>query len=752
MNALDLSTLNDAQREAVLHGEGPLLVFAGAGSGKTRVLTMRIARLVLEAGVWPSRILAVTFTNKAAREMRSRIGELIGEDEARRMWMGTFHAICARLLREYHAEASLPANFTVQDDDDQIRLVKQILKDRNLDEKKFGPRTVLNAISRAKEKVISPESYQGTDYFTRIVADIYREYQARLSSAGGLDFDDLLMRTVLLLRANNEVRQALQRRFAHILVDEYQDVNRAQYELVQTLGALHRNICVVGDDDQSIYSWRGADVELILSFERDHPDAHVVRLEQNYRSTTPILSVANRIVQKNRSRAPKRLWTDKQSGQSVVVCEVADEREEALSIAQHILNARHNRQASFSEFAVLYRTNAQSRVFEQVFNSMRLPYQLVGGQRFFQRAEIKDALCYLRVASNPHDDLALLRIINTPPRGIGKTTIDTLQSIRQPGDSLWTVLVQQLTHGRLQPKTLKAIREFVSLVRRLYDQAHDANTTVTDVLDQMYQQSGLLDRMTVDRDEDAEARLENLKELRTVTVQYDAGEESSGGLLGFLEQVALTSDVDTMDSTTERVTLMTVHTAKGLEFPTVFLVGMEEGLFPHQLSASERGNDEEERRLCYVAVTRAEERLYLTYARNRMMYGKTMPCVPSRFLRDLPEDHVVRIPASVLSYGDNCDRQDRGYETQYQPAASSGVASRSIGRSGEPAGFNNSKSIIPGKSSVWRVGMRVRHHKFGDGVVMQVEPSGADDTVTVVFPEHGIKRLMASVARLERVR
>lgn len=751
MNALDLSTLNAAQREAVMHGQGPLLVFAGAGSGKTRVLTMRIARLVLDDGIWPSRILAVTFTNKAAREMRSRIGDLIGETEARRMWIGTFHAVCARLLREFHSQAALPANFTVQDDDDQVRLIKHILRDRNIDDKKFAPRGVLNAISRAKEKMIGPEAFHATDYFTRVVAEIYPEYQSRLSAAGALDFDDLLMRMVLLLRNNEAVRQTLQSRFAHILVDEYQDVNRAQYEMVQTLGAVHRNICVVGDDDQSIYSWRGADVELILSFERDHPDARVVRLEQNYRSTTPILSVANHIVQKNRSRAPKRLWTAKESGQQVAVCEVSDEREEALSIAQHILNARHQRQASLAEFALLYRTNAQSRVFEQVFSSMRVPYQLVGGQRFFQRAEIKDALCYLRVASNPHDDLALLRIINTPARGIGKTTIDMLQSIRQPGETFWAVLVSQLGVGRIQAKTLRALRGFAELVKRLHEKARDPQASVTDVLDMVYQQSGMLDRMAADRDDDGEARLENLKELRTVTVQFDASEESSGGLMGFLEQVALSSDVDSMDSEADRVTLMTVHAAKGLEFRTVFLVGMEEGLFPHQLSAAERGNDEEERRLCYVAVTRAEERLYLTHARNRMMYGKTMPCVPSRFLKDLPDAHVVAIPASVLSCSEPVTQHNRAYERDYQPAGTARCRA-DMPDAGQLHPRPADTGTAPAAPSRWRVGMRVRHHKFGDGVIMQVEPTRDDATVTVVFPDQGIKRLMASVARLEQVR
>lgn len=711
--------LNEAQREAVTYGEGPLLIFAGAGSGKTRVLTMRIAYLISARNISPRRILAVTFTNKAANEMRERIEKLVGSAQVRQMWVGTFHAICARILRESGRAIGVDPNFVVFDEDDQIGVVKEVLRLLDIDEKRFAPRSILNFISRAKEKLITPALYTPVDYFTQIVGRVYPRYQERLEACHALDFDDLLMKTVQLFEGHPDILERYQKRFVQVLVDEFQDVNWAQYRIVKHLSAMHRNLCVVGDDDQSIYSWRGADVGIILSFEQDFPDAHVVKLEQNYRSTQPILDAAFHVVQKNRRRAPKRLWSERRDGLPITVTELQHEREEALVVAQHIAQSVQQMGRKYSDFVVLYRTNAQSRTFEEVFLNYRIPYQIVGGVRFYQRKEVKDVLAYLRVILSPSDDVSLLRIINVPTRGIGLQTIEVIRRVAgDEGISLWEAIQHPSLSNQLTARAFTAVGQFRQLIEEL--RALRDKISVTDLLKEVLHRTDYLQRLGDARDPEVQSRVENVKELLTATQQFDASPEAERGLAGFLESVALVADVDSLEEGNDRVTLMTVHAAKGLEFPIVFLVGMEEGLFPHIHAINDDPNVEEERRLCYVAITRAKERVHITHARLRSAFGNTVSAIESRFLHDIPEGLKLYWSPTELAHP--------------LPTAQPRVA---------PS---------PSRAQdAYRVGQRVRHHKFGEGVVMKCETQADDYLLTVVFPNAGIKQLMASIAKLEKL-
>lgn len=709
--------LDEAQREAVTYGDGPLLIFAGAGSGKTRVLTMRIAHLIAVRGVPPRRILAVTFTNKAANEMRERLERLVGVGQVRQMWVGTFHAICARILRESGQPLGIPSDFVVFDEDDQLSVVREVLRALNLDEKRFAPRSILSFISRAKEKLVPPHLYVPVDFFTQVVGKVYPLYQQRLEACHALDFDDLLMRTVELFEQHPDVLERYQKRFLHVLVDEFQDVNRAQYRIVQHLSGLHRNLCVVGDDDQSIYSWRGADVGIILSFEHDFPDAHVVKLEQNYRSTQPILDAAFHVVSKNIRRAPKRLWSQRRDGLPITVTEVAHEREEALVVAQHIAQSVQQGGRRYGDFVVLYRTNAQSRLFEEVFLHYQIPYQIVGGVRFYQRKEIKDVLAYLRVVHSPSDDVSLLRIINVPARGIGLQTVETLRQLAlREGVSLWEAIEHPQLPSLLTARAYSAVSQFRDLIRAL--RARREGSTVTALLEEVLQRTEYLQRLGDLRDPEVQSRVENVRELLTATQQYDASPDGERGLAGFLESVALVADVDSLEGESDRVTLMTVHAAKGLEFPIVFLVGMEEGLFPHIRAIQEDPNVEEERRLCYVALTRAKERVHITHARLRSVFGSTSGMLESRFLFDIPESLKLYWSPTELAH----------------PLP----ATKPVASPKPPA-------------DEYRVGQRVRHRTFGDGVVMKCEKQSGDYLLTVVFPDAGIKQLVASIAKLEKL-
>ncbi len=612
MPVLDVESLNPEQREAVEYSGGPLLIFAGAGSGKTRVITYRIARLLGE-GVPSARILAVTFTNKAAREMRERVQELVGPG-ANAMWIGTFHSLCARMLRIDGKAIGLDPNFVIYDDTDQLSLIREVFKAKNIDDKSIQPRGVLNEISSAKEKLLTPEKYadKATGFFERICADVYKSYNALLHKANALDFDDILFYSNRLLEQRKDVLEKYQERFMHVLVDEYQDVNFAQYNIVHLLAGKHRNIVVVGDDDQSIYAWRGADVSLILKFGSDYPDAKIVKLERNYRSTKTILAAANEVIRHNRSRASKQLWTDNDDGVPITLTQTGTEQDEGMLVAERILQDTRTGRRRYSDFAVLYRTNAQSRVMEEAFLTMRIPHILVGGQRFYERKEIKDMIAYLRLTWNPRDDVSLRRSITVPVRGIGATSMGWVNKWADDhSTTLWAALQDQEVQHELPKKAASGVRAFLSAITDAQELSEAG--PVTPVLRSLLSSSGYVDMLKAEHSQEALGRLENLQELLNVTAEYDATTDEPS-LGGFLESVSLVADVDSLSGDGDAVTLMTLHSAKGLEFPAVFMTGLEEGVFPHSRSLGSDSEIEEERRLCYVGMTRARQELHLVHA------------------------------------------------------------------------------------------------------------------------------------------
>lgn len=734
-----LDSLNPEQLEAVEHPGGPLLIFAGAGSGKTRVITCRIARLIAQ-GVPASRILAVTFTNKAAREMRSRIEEMVG-DAAKAMWMGTFHALCSRMLRIDGKHIGIDPNFVIYDDDDQMSLIKEVFKAKNLDDKTLQPRAILNEISTAKEKLLTPEAYaeQATGYMERVAAEVYKSYSALLKKANALDFDDIIYFTVRLLEQRADVREKYQDRFLHVLVDEYQDVNFAQYKIVDILSAKHRNVVVVGDDDQSIYAWRGADVSLLLRFSSDHPDAKVVKLERNYRSTKQILEVAHEVIRHNRRRSDKRMWTEQGAGVPVTLTQAGTERDEAMMIAEAVLADIRTGRRAYRDVAVLYRTNAQSRVLEEAFLTLRIPHMLVGGQRFYERREIKDMLAYLRLVHNKQDDVAVRRVVNVPARGVGAGTLSTLDKwAAERSLPISFALADQEMQSAMPKKAQGAVKTFLAML----DEARDLADLglVTPLLKHLMQASGYIEMLKAERSEEAAGRLENLQELLTVTAEYDATSESPN-LGEFLESVSLVADVDTLNDGGNAVTLMTLHSAKGLEFPVVFLIGLEEGVFPHSRSLGSDSEIEEERRLAYVGMTRAKEELHLYHAHRRSMYGTPNFNRRSRFLDDIPP-HLI---------------ETRGTFSTYVPERAV-VANRSgqysVSRPTAPAPANPASGDRRLRAPEWKapfqVGQRVRHPKFGMGVVVACNPVREDTEVTVAFPGVvGVKKLIQSLAKLE---
>ncbi len=633
-----LHRLNPVQREAVMYGDGPLLLFAGAGSGKTRVLTHRVAYLIAVRGVSPRQVMAVTFTNKAANEMKERIGKLVGESAGRHLWVGTFHATCARILREHGQNIGLDRKFVVYDDGDQITLIKECFRQLLIDEKKFAPRAVLSHISHAKEKLVTPEKYPQLfhGYFEDICAKVYPLYQTKLRQNGALDFDDLLTETVRLLQEHTETRERLQSRYRYLLVDEYQDVNGVQYEFLKLLAAKHRNLTVVGDDDQSVYAFRGADVGLILQFEHDYPDAHVLKLEQNYRSSQTILDAAHGVVRNNASRKDKKLWTERDAGTPLTKYEAENEQEEAVWVAKRIREEVQAGRRQHRDFAVLYRTNAQSRIYEEVFLGWRVPHKIVGGLRFYERREIKDLVAYLRVINNPAESLSLRRILNVPPRGIGATTVSALEEeVNLSGRSFWEVLQKAGDLSQIQARTRIKLAEFASLIARL--QADSEHSTITEIVQRIVEMTGYQRMLEEDTSIEGQTRLENLKEFQTVTREFEQQTETPS-LTAFLEQVSLVADLDALNTEADSVTLMTLHAAKGLEFPVVFLGGLEEGVFPHSRSFESDREMEEERRLCYVGITRAQDELYLTYANRRGLFGRIAYNPVSRFLGEIPSE------------------------------------------------------------------------------------------------------------------
>jgi DNA helicase-2/ATP-dependent DNA helicase PcrA len=753
-----LSSLNPAQQAAVLHTDGPLLILAGAGSGKTRVITCRIAHLIASGLAKPWQVLAVTFTNKAAEEMRGRVEQLVGED-CRQIWLSTFHAMCARILRREAAAIGLERNFVIYDTSDQLSVVRQAMKTLGIDDKLVPPRAALARISQAKNRMESPQDMRsdGGNFREERISRIYERYLRTLADAGALDFDDLLLKTVDLIETSENTREIYARKFRYILVDEYQDTNRPQYLLIRRFAEVHRNLCVVGDPDQSIYRWRGADLRNILDFERDFPDVQVVKLEQNYRSTQVILDAASAVISRNRRRKDKRLWTDQVGGDRILYVRAGDEIEEADFITKTI---RETRDASpDATTAVLYRTNAQSRAIEDALMRERVPYRIIGGVRFYERKEIKDALAFMRLLINPHDDVSFRRVVNVPARGIGKTVLDGLErvDVESPdegapllagaGDqahsprSLWTRSAQALRQRLFPPRAVTALKGFIDLIAGL--QSEVSTSSVSIVLGLVLDRTGYLRELREQKSEDAEARLENLMELVSAAREYET-RDAEPSLGGFVDRLSLLSEAEEADGESPeaaRVWLMTMHAAKGLEFPTVIVAGMEEGLFPHSRSTEDEEEVEEERRVCYVCMTRAQQRLVLTGAARRRVFGEYQSTHPSRFLSEIPDDLINRIEPAVA--------QPRWSATSYELRNPYG---RRYGH-GTRARDTDSKSFAyedEDQSATVRTGMKVRHRQFGVGTVLAVEDQGDDFKVTVRFSGVGTKKLMARYAGLEQ--
>jgi DNA helicase II / ATP-dependent DNA helicase PcrA len=721
MVILETEALNDVQTQAVEQTDGPVLIFAGAGSGKTRVLTHRIALLLGKHKVAPDRILAVTFTNKAAGEMKTRLERMVGAS-ARDLWVGTFHSMCVRILRRDGSKAGISPSFAIIDEADQRQLIKDILDDLDYDERQLSPGACLHEISKAKNSLIWPDKYHEsqTSFLGERMANVYTEYERRLRESNSLDFDDLIVRTIDLLERDDKVREKYQNKFEYILVDEYQDVNVAQYRLIALLGAKHKNVTVVGDDDQSIYSWRGSDYRMILRFEQDFPGAKVFKLEENYRSTQRILDAANALVSNNKNRASKKLFTRRAEGEAITLYAAATERDEARYVTEKIKQMVRDG-AAYKDFLILYRTNAQSRVFEEALIADGIPYRVVGGVGFYARAEIKDVIAYLRYIVNPADALAFKRIVNVPRRGIGQQTLAALvQAAGARGLSVGEAIFDSELLKEAVPKKLKELERFAELIRSFRNRAEDLS--VADLLVSVMEDSGYVRELQAEETHDARARVENLQELIGVAREYEGG-DAEASLSGFLTNVALISDLDSLDPESSYVTLMTLHGAKGLEFTHVFLSGLEEGVFPHSRALTDMTELEEERRLAYVGVTRAMDRLFLSYAQRRALFGNTYAYPKSRFIEEMPGLEVLESDSVVLP------RPSGGRWREVAIHESAG------------AGMNMNLSD----------GDKVRHPKWGEGTIRGLVGAGGDGLVTIDFPNVGQKMLMLKYAPLEKV-
>lgn len=740
--------LNPAQRKAVEHTEGPLLIMAGAGSGKTKVLTCRIANL-LAKGIAPYNILAITFTNKAAAEMRERVDRMIGE-AAKNVWLSTFHSFCARFLRrEIEALAGYKKNFVIYDSQDSQTVVKLCLKELNLDDKQYVPSAMQSIISNAKNALQGVRDFEraADNFYAQKAAEVYRLYQKKLRENNALDFDDLLMVSVVLLQEVEEIREKYQKRFKYILIDEYQDTNGAQYLLAKLLAAHNRNICVVGDADQSIYGWRGADIRNIMDFEKDYPDAVTIKLEQNYRSTKKILAAANAVIENNVERKPKELWTENADGEKITSYVAYDERDEANFIATTITKQKTIFNASYGDMAVLYRTNSQSRVLEEGLMCANIPYTMVGGLKFYDRKEIKDIMAYLRVIYNPSDTMSLMRIINVPKRGIGDATVSKLTDFAmQQGVSLFDVIsspdliasVAGITARTKRP--LEIFSEFIFTMM-----AYQSNLSVKDLIARVMDDSGYMAELEAENKPENLTRIENLKELLSLAAEFAKSEEVPN-LENFLANVALVSDIDNADLEDDRVTLMTLHAAKGLEFPIVFMAGMEEGLFPHARTLLNESEIEEERRTCYVGITRARRKLYMTSAKMRMIFGKTVSYPESRFMAEIPDECIERLvvrsnaygfstqPTRSLLFGGSAVRQTRAANAQSAAAVEKG-----------------GEVIRPDSSIVWKAGDKAKHGKWGIGTVVAVKGSGEEVELHIAFSGQGVKALMQKYAPISKV-
>jgi ATP-dependent DNA helicase UvrD/PcrA len=727
-----LSGLNEPQRDAVVYGEGPQLILAGAGSGKTRVLTHRIAYLIATGAAKANEILAITFTNKAAQEMRDRVELLVG-GQVRAMWVMTFHAACARMLRAEAQRLGYTRQFTIYDTADSRRLIKRVLDDQGIDPKRFTPASIGSQISDAKNKLRDAEAYGQLvgSYFEQTVADVYREYEREMHRMNAMDFDDLLVRAVNVLELFPEVRERYANGFRHVLVDEYQDTNHAQYRWLQLLAGEHRNLTVVGDDAQSIYGFRGADISNILEFEDTFPDAHVVKLEQNYRSTQTILDAANAVIRNNRGQKPKSLWTDIGQGDPIKIRELDDEHAEARYVTgevQRLIDEGTSR----SEVAVFYRTNSQSRVLEDTLVRADIAYQVIGGTKFYDRAEIKDAIAYLTVLVNPQDVGAFTRIVNSPRRGIGNTTVSRLLAYANTsGETVWELAAAPEDVPGLGAAAIKSLRRFMSTMERLEERL-GAGTEISVLLKELLEESGYLETLRNERTIEAQGRIENLEELVNVAVEYDAAAEESS-LAEFLQQVALVADADTREDDEGLVTLMTLHNAKGLEYPIVFMIGCEEGVFPHSRALDE-GGLEEERRLCYVGITRAERDLYLTSARSRTVFGAQNFGIPSRFIGEIPEDLTDREVQPPRRFAGGAGAFSGG-----------GIRARATSW-GSGGGDLPARDEPPPPS--FRLGDDVVHAAFGEGVVTGVEPGGI---VVIRFSrDRAERKLVADLAPISK--
>ncbi|MFC5469788.1 DNA helicase PcrA [Cohnella suwonensis] len=795
-NAVDIDAsidrLNPRQKEAAITTQGPLLIMAGAGSGKTRVLTHRIAYIIAKRMAAPWSILAITFTNKAAREMQERVSKLVGPS-GKDIWVSTFHSMCVRILRKDIERIGFGSNFSILDSTDQLSVIRNVMKDNNIDVKKFEPKGVQAAISAAKNELISPAQYeqQQGDYFQNIVAKVYAQYQRRLKANNSLDFDDLLLMTIQLFKDVPEVLEFYQNKFKYIHVDEYQDTNKAQYTLCKQMASKHHNICVVGDSDQSIYRWRGADITNILNFEADYPEAKSILLEQNYRSTSNILEAANAVIKNNTGRKAKNLWTDQDGGDKIAVYQGESEHEEGYFIAGEI---RKNRQSAkrYGDHAILYRTNAMSRVVEEVLIKSEIPYQIVGGIKFYDRKEIKDILSYLRLVNNPDDDNSLDRIINVPKRGLGDTSmakvheeanrkgISVLRFLNE-GDGL---LGDGLYHLDIQTRAKTALSEFRELIRNL--SAMVEYLSVTELTEKLLELSGYRLELQAENTLESKSRLENIEEFLSVTQEFEKRNEDKS-LTSFLTELALVADIDSMDDEEEdndAVVLMTMHSAKGLEFPIVFIVGMEEGIFPSSRSLAEQDELEEERRLAYVGITRAEKKLVLTSARSRLLYGRTSMNPPSRFLEEIPSTLKELLSpggggrsGSGGSYGGSSyggggygSRSAGGFGARPSAPSYGGSGNSGAGGGLAPSGFGarptiapaNRSNVVPlqtpsaakpaGDGMAIVAGDKVQHAKWGIGTVVSVKGTGNDTELQIAFPAPtGVKRLLASFAPVTKI-
>lgn len=745
-------TLNKPQKEAVFHTEGPLLILAGAGSGKTRVLTHRIAYLIEEKGVNPWNILAITFTNKAAEEMRQRVDSLVGIG-AESIWVSTFHSMCVRILRRYIDRLGYDNRFTIYDTDDQKTLMKEVCRKTDIDTKRFKERMLLSVISSAKNEMILPEEFElnaGGDFVQLKIAKVYKEYEAQMRANNALDFDDLLVKTVQLLETQPDVRENYQERFRYIMVDEYQDTNTVQFRLVSLLAGKYRNLCVVGDDDQSIYKFRGANIRNILDFEKEFSDAKVIKLEQNYRSVGNVLEVANSVIRNNKGRKEKTLWTDNEKGEKIRLRQFDTAYDEAQFIAEDIKDETAQG-ANYSDHAVLYRTNAQSRLLEEKFVAMNIPYKIVGGINFYSRREIKDVLSYLKTIDNGKDDLAVRRIINVPKRGIGLTTINRIQeSAAARGIGFYDALsVPDLIPGI--GRSASKLDSFAALIE--YFKGRSEESGVTDLLTEVIEKTGYTESLEADDPEELEARVQNIDELVSKAAVYeescsDRGERPT--LSGFLEEVALVADIDSVAEDRDYVILMTLHSAKGLEFPHVYLAGMEDGLFPSYMSIS--GDDpeelEEERRLCYVGVTRAEEKLTLTCARMRLVRGERQYNSMSRFIKEMPSA-LIDTGKREGGFSQNVSLgEKRTYSSEV-----SGYKRSAYAQKPAFAAIQKGSGLMAKKSEglSYGVGDRVRHVKFGDGTVTEIKEGGRDYEVTVQFDTAGVRKMFALFAKLIKI-